>query len=1048
MKLLLIHLSDIHLRGDSDPILQRGKCIADAVKNFDYEINLAVVVISGDIASTGYEGEYVLASEFIEELSKCLSEGLGSGDGSRSVPVYCVVVPGNHDCYFSGSDKARNMVIDGVRKEKDQARDSSVVEICTGIQSSFFQFSSAVASQGKSSGMSVFDERLYYEYYFSVEGETVRFVCCNTAWLSRKNEQQGDLFFPPSAVCEDEGPYVLSVATLHHPYNWLEADTARKFRNKIERVADIILTGHEHDPSRRKQESGSGEFNTYIEGGVLQATDSEESDFNALVVDTTTKKQKFAHLAWDGKRYELSEGTFRGSNGAGLAWEDYQVSRLRQREEFELKKNMSEYLEDPGLTLTQRDRGKLKLSDVFVFPDLHEVAYVTEEATNIVKGDRVLDFIIGTPHLLIVGDSQSGKTSLAKTLFINFHSEGKVPVLADGRKNPPGGARLYEYPEKLFVEQYGNASLAAYRQLDRKERVIIVDDYHKLVLKEKAKRKFVEALAKFAGHVILIAHDLELAMIDLAHPDSLTGGFVPFGYYRIQPFGHVRRNALVEKWLLLGADNEINSGEFAHHMTMITRTLDTLIGENYVPAYPVYVLSVLQASEAATPIDTRASTHGYFYELFIRINLSRGRTTNHYDVTSAYLAFLAYQLFSRKMREIDHEQFAEIHTEYEKRYQIKREFGRMRSELIQQDMLVTHNDKYRFKYPFIYYYFVASYMRDHIHEDTVRDEVSELSKMLYVEQYANILLFLAHLCKDPVIIGQMLRASEDVYCEIKPALLYGDIEFLENLGDVAETIILEERDTRQTRQDRLESLDHEHEVEGSEEYIEESLDWEDAPSTTINPIMKLNAALKTLQILGQILKNFPGSMEGQKKYKIADSCYRLGLRTLSIGLNLIRDKEKELLQEFIDVLFERHPNFDANEVKSRAQKTLFGLAQIISFTLVKRISNAVGSPELFVTYEQIVKEKDSPASPAVRLVDASLAIDHARHFPDCKIIELSKQLRKKWFAHCILQYLVVEHLYLFDVDFRIKQRLCQALGIAYKRMQSTDPSRKMLTGPS
>lgn len=197
MKLLLIHLSDIHFRRDSDPILRRGECVADAVKNFDYEISLAVVVISGDIASTGGEGEYVLAFEFIEKLSKCLSEGLGSGVGARSVPVYCVVVPGNHDCDFSGPDKARNMVIDGVRKEKDQARDSSVVEICAGIQSSFFQFSSAVASHGKSGGMSVFDERLYYEYYFSVEGDTVRFVCCNTAWLSRKNEQQGDLFFPP-----------------------------------------------------------------------------------------------------------------------------------------------------------------------------------------------------------------------------------------------------------------------------------------------------------------------------------------------------------------------------------------------------------------------------------------------------------------------------------------------------------------------------------------------------------------------------------------------------------------------------------------------------------------------------------------------------------------------------------------------------------------------------------------------------------------------------------------------------------------------------------
>ena len=89
--------------------------------------------------------------------------------------------------------------------------------------------------------------------------------------------------------------------------------------------------------------------------------------------------------------------------------------------------------------------------------------------------------------------------------------------------------------------------------------------------------------------------------------------------------------------MLLGESVDPANDAFVRQLHSTTDTLDTLIGKNYVPSYPVYVLAVLQALDTATPIDIAASTHGYFYELFIRTTLARGRDRKDFDIIASYL---------------------------------------------------------------------------------------------------------------------------------------------------------------------------------------------------------------------------------------------------------------------------------------------------------------------------------------------------------------------------------------------------------------------------
>ena len=346
--------------------------------------------------------------------------------------------------------------------------------------------------------------------------------------------------------------------------------------------------------------------------------------------------------------------------------------------------------------------------------------------------------------------------------------------------------------------------------------------------------------------------------------------------------------------MLLGDGVDPREITFVQNLNRITDTLNTLVGKNYVPSYPVYVLSVLQASDAATPVDITASTHGYFYELFIRASLARGRSSIDFDIIASYLAYFAYQLSTRGVNVVSDSDFADIHRGYEAHYDIKRPFDTLKRQLVNQTILVAVNDGFKFKYNYLYNYFVASYLKDHITEPDIRRAIKDISRALHIESNANILMFLAHLSKDPVIIGELLTASKILYPDSRPAELQDDIDFLSELGLAPVDPVYEEKDPKLNREAMLEEMDRTTSPDLGEAY--DVSDEADEDVDVNDPTVQLLTSLRQLEILGQLLKNFPGSLEGSVKLDIARECYNLGLRSLSVLFNIIQTDRAEILR--------------------------------------------------------------------------------------------------------------------------------------------------------
>jgi hypothetical protein len=728
---------------------------------------------------------------------------------------------------------------------------------------------------------------------------------------------------------------------------------AEALMKHVEAVSDVILTGHEHDPTYQVRSGVSGEKNQYIEGGVLQGSlDEAMSTFNVLLLDLETKKQKFFTVEWDGEMYVPTLGSDED-------WNELQVNKLLARRDFEVSERFEEYLEDPGVSLFHPMKGDLKLSEVFVYPNLREVTN-TEGVPRLIDGEHVLDHIIAGRKVMILGADESGKTALAKGLFRGLHERGFVPVLVDGKAfKPHVDDKLYRDLYRLFEEQYSPRFLEKFKQLSGSQKIVIIDDFHRLNLRHPvARQKVMRLLDDFADRYVLIANDQSQQYTDLLTVELAGDAFTVMPRYEIEELGHLARDNLMDKWFSLEEDNAEGVVELSRKVNEAHATINTIVGKNFVPAYPIFILAVLQAIEVGKSVDTSAGTYGYFYELFIRTNLAKMSDAMEYDVKMGYLSFLAHRMFVERIAEPSLDELKEIHYHYERAYDLPLSFERMLSDLKQASILdEVAAGYYGFKYKYIFYYFVANYLKEHISEDEVRALISSMSTTIYVEEHANILLFLAHLIKDPFTIGQMIDEARKLYDGFAPAEFGKDVVFSDEIA--AEEVRYSERVASTFRQETLQRAD---EIEREMSVVERGSSIPDSSDQDAADIFEFDVAMKTIQILGQMLKNFPGSLPAEQKAALTEECYELGLRSLAALFAAVREVRDHFLAEFVEYLKRQQRTETAtSELIERAKRDLNRFVLLVAYVVVKKISHSVGSSALTQTYKRVLENNPTDA---------------------------------------------------------------------------------------
>lgn len=846
--------------------------------------------------------------------------------------------------------------------------------------------------------------------------------------MSQLNEPQGQMVFPLHLVEPKVMESQLVISVFHHPDRWLESNNSRPFRELIEQLSDIILTGHEHVANRFTKQTRIGAYNEYIEGGVLQESNNpQESGFNIIEINFDSKERRITTFNLVKDIYKVVDTS---------EWRHFELNEKLRSEKFINNDDFTSKLLETGTPFSHSSHRTLTLPDIFIYPELDTMPFDrkrNKEIDIIIPGEKVLQFALEHPLLMVIGADQSGKTSLAKTLYNDFRDRAIIPVLLSGDDiKSTEEERLLHLIDTEVAAQYDLSAISNYQQLDKDNRVLIIDDFdHTTIKNRQGHNLIIESLQKHFDRIIIFVGDI-FHYSELAQAKNDESALNAFRHVEIREFGNWPRYQLITKWLTFDQDYTLDEKDIEHQIQEYANKVSTLLIRKTVPSYPVIVLSMLQMLDInrEAPPDSEKGEFGYFYESFILQKLKLWKDTS--IPTSAIVAYtfnLAYKLFIKKQRTINEKELNQFTIEYCEKYSMSLSQAALVDVLIKTEILLpTDEGLYCFKHKFIYYYFVAKYIATYLHtnaeEEELRKLISSMIHRVYVEDFYNILMFILYLTYDEKILDELINNGKAFYSEHNPCDLDEHVKHINNVQYELKPLSLTNEDTKTNR------IKHEKDLDdfdyladgGNIQYELDELDEQ----RKLDDIMKINVAFRTLKIMGQVLRNFSGILLGPTKLNLTRESYFLGLRILKFMLVLI-DENVDYFREILSNLLQEHEQItDLDILEKRTNELLFKVQAGLSHGLIKRISQAVGSRHLRETYKSILTEENQLS---VKLIDVAIKLDHFVGFPKKDVEEIYKAIRKNPFTLSILQTLVRDRFLLFTESRTLRQSVCDTVGI-------------------
>lgn len=1029
MQIALLQLSDIHIKHprSKNPLLGRHAQLASAISQATDRADYILVLITGDTAYSGRVEEYDLAQDFLTTLMQKVVPG---------TPPTVLVIPGNHDCDFSNPKALRTHLLSTIGANEI---DDSVIQAMTDPQTAYFRFADSNNPVSHSSPRTPVD-RLHEVAYFELGGKSFCVHLLNSAWVSQLHEEPGKMFFPASVATDrfsigSESDLVISA--VHHPFNWYDPVNSKRFRELVESSSDVILTGHEHVSkdyeNRDRREKAT---RNYVEGGVLQdSDDGENSSFNVIKIDLDSSKWQSILMQWSSDRYVVSHRS---------EWTTFIRNKLRERGRFVISDEFASDLDDPGATYSHPLKSSLSLADIFVYPDLEsDQSQKNQPGSKIVKGPDTLRELIRAGQSLIVGDDKAGKTALARMLFRGLHESGRVPIFLNGESlcKLDSDDRFDRVVEDAVRQQYSNPDIDKYLQLAKASRALIVDDFHRCTFNFRlCDANLKRILHRFDAVVLIAAEEIQLsAAIDPTRSDTLL---LDFSQYRILPFGFVLRSDLICKWKAIGSPIE-SDDRSGRSIVQTENLVSRVISRDFVPAYPAYLLILLQRLENSQPLGPIGS-FGYLYEVLVTESLSRRKSTE-IDAKYNYLTEFAFHLHQNGSKSLEVEQVRAWHATYCSTYHLPIDFTAFWEELVEAGVATNRHGYLQFKYKYFYFFFVARYIRDHINENESQLQIRWHSERLYRDDSANIMLFLCHLSKDDRILGAMLDAARSIFAGDRQFDAGSQCKLFQDFDSCFPDLKLDSDPSENRRRD-LESRD---EISRNQEAdsVDPEAETSQSPAAEVCERLRHIAAAKTIQILGQVLKNFVGSLKGDSKKQLISECCSLGRRTLGNLFESVESNVDGWLELYLEhcrrdssTSQDKSP-LDEAKLRQGVYWVVFALLQGIAFLIIKHISSSVGTDKSPQTLAELVDEEDSAT---MRLIELAIRLDHYKSFPLREVERLAEEFKRNAFSLSLVRFLVWNHCYLYPVEFQTKQSVCTTLQISFEgqtRLLANRPKR-------
>ncbi len=997
MKLGILHFTDSHIKSATDWILSEFSSLVASVKTIYEECDRIYIVFTGDVVYSGSEEEYILASKFLNSIRSLLKTLY-----KDKVYEQIIFTPGNHDCNFNMDRQARKNAIKNMNYDYI-GDDNSVIEQCLIVQEPFWNFESSINGQETK-------PCIYKEYIDDIQKEVVIFHSFNTAWMSSINENVGSLFYPIKNIEETiNTKATINISVFHHHSSWLNPNTEEnnkhEFSELINSFSDVVIYGHEHE----RQGMIHTDLNTHKEcyifaGEALQMNQAKKvhSGFQVFIINTENRIGFNYPFHWNGTIYSQQEE------------QKFSLKEIGHNNlDFHSNQAFLSSLNDMKLPLFFNDDKKIKLKDIFIYPDI--------EKTNDLKKELYENYVdssifIGSSNykvVLLEGENQSGKSSLINMMYLDSILHQKFPLLINGKCFKK--MEIDKPLEKAFIEQYENKSFEEYSQYSNECKILFIDNLNSAELNNKSILELLKKLENRFSRIIITTSSIYniISVLESTTKDVFCG--------KILPLGHKKRNKLIENYHRLNEENPYSITEqiFLEKTKDSYEQVQTFLGDKLIPSYPIFVLSILQSMNLVKPNNYEQTSYGYCYQSLIHFALAAKAKIKNEDIDTYinYLSELAFSLFDKKKKSLSDIEFQEFHKNYSANY-IAPSFTEVRDKLLGSGLLVYDEDEwFHFGYNYIFYFLVAQKIATILTEEKGRKIIQYLCKNIQVDKYANILIFVAHHSKDSFLIDETILASMIPFDDIEPITLERNGSFNELIKDIIQEfkddIIRSNTDPIQEREKSLESRDK-LELQMKDNTYEE--DYQNMPSE----IISFYQAVRSLEIVGQIIKNRKGSISKQKLHEMIKELYLTAFRTIGFLGKIVKSTKEELTISI-------QSKVEKADSKSEIAERINLFFQLMSFNfclgIFSKVINSVGNRDLKPIFDDVANELNTPAA---KLISFSIKTCYGKlSIPELKL--LYKEFENNPVALRILKARVKSYLYNNYVKYDERQRIASTL---------------------
>lgn len=478
MNIAIIHLSDLHITS-KDAIHMRN--VNALIKSMQIltPFEGVIVAISGDIAAKGLNAEYTIASKFLGSIIKRITDTYSV----ESYNVKILLSPGNHDMNRNISEQlSREECLAYHRKGIDASHLSHELSrmkdfysfakshLCFMVKSSPYLSRKILAFTNTDGSKEYIEANLINSEVFA------------------NDDDNGLHYLPEDFFDEFERPCrtKYSFAIMHRSPDWFTPQLKVRLNELIYGRCQLVLYGHEHYETSQKISLSKTNPSIIQCGGAWWCNNFDNSSYYGGILNAETGNYKQYEFTWNARKsfYEHRNEI------------DYIMQRQRaQGIQLIPNREFVSYIVSDEKHIVCHDIRKY-----FVFPNIkNEKSDDYRETQDIQSMEDLIKLVNSENELIIYGDGGSGKTTLARMLFLELYNEYTV-LLCD--ISDIAGKNQNNIIRNVFGNIYNSEDVALFEQQERSKKIVIIDGFDSI--KSEHLSKFLPDLANKFEHIILI----------------------------------------------------------------------------------------------------------------------------------------------------------------------------------------------------------------------------------------------------------------------------------------------------------------------------------------------------------------------------------------------------------------------------------------------------------------------------------------------------------------------------------------------------------------